>query len=224
MIEQHRTFPEVPSETILWQYMPLAKFLHLIRTETIHFHRIDDFPDKNEGMMTILDKKVFSHIASEKDIETYLQRDNKRHYVNCWIKCPHELALMWETYGNEGVAIRTTAANLRKAMEKDKKHCIRMIEVRYIDEKTEAAQTLGEPLNMLYFPTTKRRYFKQESEVRLLYENTDKITDNKGFNIKIDVKELIQEIRVYPNAPKYFYDMVKLETKELDVPIELSSI
>lgn len=190
----------------------------------MHFHRIDDFPDKKEGTMTILDKTVFSYIAPKIDIETYLQQDVKRHYINCWIKCPHELALMWETYGKDGVAIRSTAGNIRQAMAKDEEHCIRMIEVRYIDDVTEPALILGSPINMLYFPTTKRRYFKQESEVRLLYENTNKITDNKGFNIKIDVKELIQEIRVYPSAPKYFYDMVKLETKGLDVPIESSLI
>ena len=224
MIVQHKSFPEVPDNTTLWQYMPLAKFLHLIRTETIHFHRIDDFSDKKEGTMTVLDKTVFSYIAPKIDIEAYLQQDVKRHYINCWIKCPHELALMWETYGKDGVAIRTTVGNIRQAMAKDKEHCIRIIEVRYIDELTEASQLLGQPWNMLYFPTTKRRYFKQESEIRLLFENTDKITENKGLNIEIDIKELIREIRVHPNAPKFFLDIVKLETKGLDIPIESSSV
>ena len=224
MIVQHKFFPIVPDETILWQYMPLAKLLHLLRTGTIHFHRIDDFSDKKEGTMTVLDKTVFSYIAPKIDIEAYLQQDVKRLYINCWIKCPHELALMWETYGKDGVVIRTTAGNIRQAMANDKEQCIRMVEVRYIDEETEAAQLSGKPFNMLYFPTTKRKYFKQECEVRLLYENTDKITENKGINIRVDVKELIQEIRVYPSAPKYFYDMVKLETKGLDVSIELSSV
>ena len=224
MIVQHKSFPRVPNETVLWQYMPLAKLLHLLRTGTIHFHRIDDFPDKKEGAMTVLDRKIFSFFSDKQKGATYLQQEVKRHYINCWMKCPHELALMWETFGRDGVAIRTTAGDIRKAMENDKEHFVRMIEIRYIDEETEAAQILEEPLNMLCFPTTKRKYYKQESEVRLLYENTDKITDYKGFNFKIDVKKLIQEIRVYPNAPKYFYDIVKYETKSLDIPIVSSSI
>lgn len=224
MIRQHKFFPEVPDYTILWQYMSLAKFLYLIRTGTLHFHRLDDYPDKKEGTMSVLDRKIFSLIPNTSAGEEYLQKEIKRHFINCWIKSPHELALMWDTFGKSGVAIRSTAGHIRQAMEDDKEHNVRMIEVRYINEKTESAQILGKELNMLYFPTTKRNYFMQESEVRLLYENTGDVSDEKGINFRVNLKELIQEVRVYPNAPKFFFDLINLEAKELRVPIEQSSI
>ena len=46
MIKQHSSFEKVTDETILWQYMSLAKFLFLINNRKLHLHRIDDLMDK----------------------------------------------------------------------------------------------------------------------------------------------------------------------------------
>ena len=57
MIKQHQSFEYIPDDTVLWQYMSLTKFLFLIKNRKLHLHRIDDFPDKDEGVLSVLDKK-----------------------------------------------------------------------------------------------------------------------------------------------------------------------
>lgn len=189
MIEQHKNFPMVPDDIIMWKYMSVESFLLLIRNQQLHFHRIDDFEDKEEGMMPAIDKEHFPFIT-ESDIE----RNRKRTYVCSWIKSAHELSLMWQTYGNEGVAIKTTARDIRKALAIDNNHKVLMLDIGYIDYKRESAQIPYTPLNMLHFSTSKRNVFVQENEVRLLFMNYDNQDNAKGINMDIDIKSLISEV------------------------------
>ena len=135
MIKQHLSFDKIPDETVLWQYMSLTKFLFLIKNKKLHLHRIDDFDDKDEGVLSVLDKKTLSFYRETKDWENYLRNDRKRTFISCWIKCPIEQSLMWYAYGRDGIAIRTTAGAIRCALNIDNEHVVYMIGVRYIDKK-----------------------------------------------------------------------------------------
>ena len=57
MIRQYPQWGKIPDETVLWQYMSLTKFLFLIKNRKLHLHRIDDLMDKEEGILSVLDKK-----------------------------------------------------------------------------------------------------------------------------------------------------------------------
>ena len=60
MIKKHSQWEEIPDDTVLWQYMSLTKFLFLIKNRKLHLHRLDDLMDKEEGVLSVLDKKSLS--------------------------------------------------------------------------------------------------------------------------------------------------------------------
>lgn len=216
MIKRHKTLGIVPEDTVLWQYMPMMKYLDIIQNRRIHFHRLDDLADKEEGVLSTLDMKSF--VRFDSGFEQYFLDERKRTFISCWIKSPHELSLMWESYGKGGVAIRTTAGHITEAMEKDKEHGIYMFDVHYIDKQTEAAHHNGEPLNMFKFLTTKRKFFEQEKEVRLIFSDTSrKHEQEKGINFDVDLNKLIQDVVISPIVPEYQFHLICQETKDAGI-------
>ena len=220
MIRQHQSFDEIPDDTILWQYMPLTKFLFLIKNKKLHFHRIDDFMDKEEGILSVLDKKSLPFYENTEKWNNYLENDRKRFFISCWINHPIEQSLMWYTYGKDGVAVCSTAGAVRRALEIDKEHLVRMIGVRYIDKEKESVQTPDSRINVLRFLTSKRNFFEMEKEVRLLFCDEDKkYTEQKGINFDASIDELIKEIKVATTVPGYVYDLLCQEVKDAGIEI-----
>ena len=207
MYKKHIDLEEVPRHTIIWQYMPLSKFICLLREEKLYFNRVDNFKDKRECTLTAIDKKIFRFT---KDAECYWERERKRHFINCWLESDYELALMWDTYGKDGVAIKTTVGNLIDSLAVDSEHHQYLSRVKYLDEKLDCSQDWGTPNNVLKIPLSKRKFYEQEREIRLLYtrEETD---EQKGISFSVDLNCLISEVRVYPDAPPYFLEVVKKE-------------
>lgn len=202
MIKEHPNFEKVPNGTIIWQYMCLSKFIDLLREQKLYFNRIDNFKDKAECTLTAIDKKIFRY---DKDAKEYWEKERKRHFISCWVEASHELALMWDTYGKNGVAVKTTVGHLAASMKSDKEHLVYLSRVNYIDVQVESSQKPGTLINVLKVPLTKRNYYSQEQEIRLLYSNYDVADDTPtGYKLPLDIKQLIEEVRVYPGAPKYF--------------------
>jgi hypothetical protein len=144
--------------------------------------------------------------------------------VTCWHGVAHESAAMWKLYAptGGGVAIRSTVGRLRKALGApspppsgfyggDQYH-IGMID--YIDFssaniplKNTAAQFFR-----------KRRSFEHERELRALFmrwpinENRwfdhSRRPDDHGMSISVDLKVLIDEIRVAPQASHWYSELV----------------
>ena len=80
-------------------------------------------------------------------------------------------------------------------------------------------------LNALKIPMSKRKYYEQEREIRLLYTRTE--TDGQtGISFPIDLERLIDEVIVYPYAPPYFLDVVneELSSAKIGVNANHSSI
>lgn len=207
MYEKNSAFEEIPSDVILWKYMSLDKFIYLISENKLYFCRIDKFEDDRECTLTTIDKKIFRYNEKAK---YYWERERTRYFISCWIKANNELALMWNTYGKKGIAIKTTVGKLIESLSEDTQHDIYISCVNYIDYKKESSQATGKALNALRIPMTKRNFFEQEKEVRLLYcdyNNKNEI----GHSLDINTKALIEGIKVYPNAPRYFIDIVNME-------------
>lgn len=222
MIKEHRAFEPISKDTIIWQYMPFIKFISLLREQKLYFNRIDNFKDKTECTLTAIDKKIFRYT---KDSESYWDNERKRHFINCWIESDYELALMWETYGKDGIAIKTTIGDLYNALAQDKDNTQYIARVKYIDEQNESSQDIGTAKNALKVPMTKRKYYEQEKEIRLLYvwyDNEDQI----GIKFPLDLTCLIKDVRVYSGASQYFLDVVnkELELSEIKVVAQFSKI
>lgn len=222
MYQEHRAFEVVPSETIIWQYMPLSKFICLLRKKQLYFNRIDNFNDNTECTLSAIDKKIFRY---SKEAEQYWERERKRHFISCWVESDYELALMWDTYGKGGIAIKTTVGSLIDSLAIDSDHIQYLARVNYIDEQLGSSQEAGTALNALKIPMSKRKYYEQEREIRLLYTRTE--TDGQtGISFPIDLERLINEVIVYPYAPPYFLDVVneELSSAKIGVNANHSSI
>lgn len=215
MYKKHRDLEEVPRQTIIWQYMALSKFICLLREKELYFNRVDNFRDKRECTLTAIDKKLF---RCTKDAEWYWERERKRHFISCWLESDYELALMWDTYGKDGVAIRTTVGDLIDSLAVDTEHYQYLARVKYIDEQIGSSQDMGTIKNVLKIPLSKRKYFEQEREIRLLYsrEETD---DKTGISFPVDLNCLITEVRVFPNAPQYYLNVINNELKSANVNV-----
>lgn len=125
---------------------------------------------------------------------------------------------MWDTYGKGGIAIKTTVGSLIDSLAIDSDHIQYLARVNYIDEQFGSSQEVGTAINALKIPMSKRKYYEQEREIRLLYTRIE-TDDQKGFSFPIDLERLIYEVLVYPNAPQYFLDVVNSELKNAGVDI-----
>ena len=222
MYREHRAFDFVHPKTIIWQYMSLSKFICLLRKRELYFNRIDNFKDNTECTLTAIDKKIF---RSSNEAENYWEREKKRHFISCWIESDYELALMWDTYGKGGVALKTSVGDLINSLSVDKEHQQYLARVNYIDEQYGSSQEMGTAINALKIPMSKRKYYEQEKEIRLLYYRSE--TDNpKGYSFPVDLECLIDEVIVFPSAPQYFLDVVnkELESANLRVTARFSDI
>lgn len=223
MVKEHPDLTKCDDSAIIWKYMPLSQFLYFIKESKLYFRRVDKFPsDRNDGVLTIEDKKAFGNNGN-KQWDEYWEKDRKRYYVSCWIKSDYELALMWQSYGKEGVVIKTTVGHIKEAL-KDDNHTIYLSDVTYGD----ASFKEGERLNAMKPVFTKRKFFSQEQEVRLLYSDSSELNTDRpiGHEINVDIKKLIMEVRTYPNSEEYFIKLIQNAISEngLDIKVQKSDI
>lgn len=215
MIKEHPDLGNVSDDTIIWKYMTIEKFLFLIREKKLHFQRSDCFSDKAEGTLSVLDKKLF-RVETDKGKE-YYENDRKRNYLNCWINSPYELSLMWDVYAPKGVAIKSTVQSLKSSVN-DKRN-IYIAPVKYIDYNKESSHDDGDKLNGLRPYFTKRNYFEQEKEIRLLYffNCGNKELTPDSFQFDCDPSKLINEVYVSPKADDYVTDLIEKELKKSSI-------
>ena len=145
MVKIHKHLEDIPDDIVIWRYMSLEKFLSLIENKELYFCRVDLFEDKHEATLPIIDKNNFYYSEENKN---YWENERKRHFVNCWIESPHELSLMWTAYAKDGLAIKTTAGNLKKSLN-DSEENIYLSRVKYIDYNIDSSQDAGKPKNIL---------------------------------------------------------------------------
>lgn len=221
MIIEHKNLNNVPDQTVIWRYLSLAKFLNLLTQQKLHLHRMDLFEDKKEGTLPLVDK-ILLHYSSTNP--SYWEREPKRHFINCWTESPHELSLMWHAYAINGVAIKTTAAALKQALSIDTEHKCYLFKVKYVDYENGSSQDGGEALNVLKILSSKRLYYKQEQEVRLLYSDYDTPDANKpeGHDFPIDVKALIEKVVISPYAETCTENIVRDEMKRIGLDKEIT--
>ncbi|CAA7389592.1 hypothetical protein [Chryseobacterium fistulae] len=219
------------------RYLDLVKFLSLLQTKKIFFARLDTFEDKYEGtipyltkfeykewyknfaqhrLLDILKTSIEEHVEKEmKDEEDARNQYRKLVCVSCWNKYNSESYALWKIYSDlsKGVMISSDIEKIVNAFKITKEN-IQISEVRYIDFKTER-MPMG---NMNYPIIHKNIHYDYEKEIRLIHTvNLDKgwIYDWKseenefGKYIDIDINELIDEIIISPNSPKWFFNLIE---------------
>jgi hypothetical protein len=147
--------------------------------------------------------------------------------VNCWHMNDYESAAMWDLYSNtDGVAIRSRFSRLAQAFPGTgpiRSWGIRGENVRYLDYEVDL--TAGETSEGLIAHTPgvfcKRRSFEHEREYRLVISLEEAEAENTGLFVPILLGQLIEQIIVSPNAPRWVAEVVRKEVAVHGLSVEV---
>lgn len=209
------------SDTIVWKYLDLSKFLDLLLSQKLFMSRSDKFEDQYEGTFS---EPTFEEIKklsiNNPDFLNYYKTHREKVAISSWHINEYESFAMWQifTQNSEGLAIQSTVKRLQNALVPEKNYKQYIGEVNYIDYKKEYI-----PFDDLFFPFLfKRKSFQYEREVRIITdvtENTVKLND--GLKINVDITQLIEKIYIHPKSENWYKNLVIQLVKQLGFDFEI---
>ena len=128
---------------------------------------------------------------------------------------------MWKVYvnGTGGVAIQSSIKGLKEAFN-DCAETIHFGKIEYVDFARHA-----EAIDINFRRLMRKDMaFKHEQEVRAVFDDKEQKHGNeRGINIKVNIKTLVENIVVASRADQWFLELVKALVKELGQPIPVIS-
>jgi len=221
---QHPSFDRPPAKARLWRYLDLPKYLAMLDTGSLWFSRADLLGDPFEGSMSQANLRLRPAVygdqipASALETMAAFRAQEVRHtYISCWHESEYESAAMWRLYSSgHGIAVQTTYERMRCAF--DYLSDIFVGRVRYVDYTRD---WISEADSFAPF-VHKRLSFQHEREVRAIVSDftrrpgteevgvgLDRMSPPLGVAVVADLKELIEEVRVSPEAPSWFAGLVR---------------
>lgn len=213
------------------------------KLEGIHnaLKAIDCYGITNEGaLLKICAQDEINDIIkqdSEQFKEFYsnhLERLKDSSGINCWRISEEESHAMWKVFlsSNEGILIKSTLGQLYNSLSNSNDNTVLHYGmVNYINYATENI-----PINNVMAALFhKNIYFEHEKELRVVaYQVNDSNTNTfdcenfisiKGSGIEMDLnyQSLIEEIRISPYAPTWFFNLVKKIVMKYDLNIPVVS-
>lgn len=179
------------------------------------------------GSLEITDEDL--EVLIDSSLEKLNKNVAKKVVLNCWHKEPREKAAMWGNYtqSGNGIAIKSKFEDLVEAVsivdengrvvDGDAIKSAPVGEVSYINYRTEEI-----PDTIVHPFFTKRESFSNENEVRIAEYKGDDEFESKGIYVDIDVEKLIDEIRLEPESPNWFEDLVIEVTDDLGYEIDVN--
>ena len=139
----------------------------------------------------------------------------------------------WQIYGNRGVVIRSSLANVRAAIRQDiPPECTSVGFVRYEDEvtlKAKTAKAIAEWISRPYY--FKDKAYEHEKEVRFTLGINPDLVDVRGGGISLQIapEKLIRGIMIAPDLFRSEAKSVRWMLQELTkgigkIPIEISDL
>ena len=146
----------------------------------------------------------------------YQRELRRRAFVSCWHENPGESLAMWKLYADKGIAVQTTVARLKAALDGCAEQTIYIGKVEYLDYSKRGDRGDHELTPFVH----KRKSFAFEQEVRALFrEPTTEKGDEEplgesGFPVPINMDALIEGIHVAPTSKAWEFEAVRsLATK-----------
>jgi hypothetical protein len=214
------------TNTIVWKYLDLSKFLDLLMSQKLFMSRSDKFEDQYEGTFS---EPTFEEIKKlsidNPEFLNYYKTHREKVAISSWHINEYESFAMWQifTQNSEGLAIQSTIGRLQKALQPETNFNQYIGEVNYIDYKKEYI-----PFDDMFFPFLfKRKSFQYEREVRIISDVADNnIKINDGIKINVDINELIEKIYIHPKSENWYKNLVIQLVKQLgfDFCIEKSDL
>lgn len=140
------------------------------------------------------------------------QKARREYFVNCWQIGGYESYPMWKAYTNpkESVVIVSTIGDWKEALSQHIIDHIYISEINYIDLQSGQIPEKGQ----LHLALQKRMEYRHEDEVRGILSRLPPLDDEemqhpKGIEVKIGLEDLVNEIRVSPDASEEFFEEVQ---------------
>ncbi|WP_435927216.1 hypothetical protein [Dryocola sp. BD613] len=169
----------------------------------------------------------------EKEInfDDYVSKHREWIDVTCWHaeQNKKENMAMWKIYGgaHNSVCILTDVNRLERNIVTPENNKLTIAKVEYISHLADEFKYE----HVLAPFTHKSGFYEYEKEVRIIgYSPNRNLAENRvdsGTTIKIiDINDLIEEIRVSPFAPDWFFELVKsiCHKYSLSIPVNRSQI
>lgn len=222
MYEEHEDIDTPGDEVVIWRYMSIDKYIHLLDTSLLYMCRADKFEDPWEAVWP---DGYFGAIPDE--MQTFLYKQRGFIFVNCWHENTYESAAMWDLYGtrHSGIAIKTTVGSLKRAIHGE--HRLYIGRVEYIDYSAHVPKALA---NDFTPGLLKRHSFSHEKEIRILSVNTSGSVkrENPGgswymepglahMTCKVDLSCLLEEVFFSPSMPGWLSDALINVSSKYDV-------
>ena len=209
------------TNTIVWKYLDLSKFVDLLLTRQLFMSRSDKFEDQYEGTFS---EPTFEEIRKlsmdNPDFLDYYKKQRKNVVISSWHINEYESFAMWQifTQKSEGLAIQSTLGRLQEALIPEKTYKQHIGEVNYIDYKKEYI-----PFDNAFFPFLfKRKSFQYEREIRIISDVSKHQLDiDNGLKIDIDLNKLIEKIYIHPKSENWYKNLVIELVKRLDFNFEI---
>jgi hypothetical protein len=211
----------VDSNTIVWKYLDLSKFVDLLLNRKLFMSRSDKFEDQYEGTFS---EPTFEEIRKlsidNPDFLDYYKTRRKNVVISSWHINEYESFAMWQifTQKSEGLAIQSTLGRLQKALIPETTYAQHVGEVNYIDYKKEYI-----PFDNDFFPFLfKRKSFQYEREIRIISDVTQhNLMIDNGLKIEIDLNQLIEKIYIHPKSENWYKNLVIELVKRLGFDFEI---
>lgn len=188
---------------------------------------------KTEQIFESIEKRINKTIFGDFPNNEFSYDDINKQYkewidVSCWHANMHESMAMWKIYGESesSVCIVTNLEKIKSSITPPDGYKIIIAKVEYISHDTDSFKIQHELAPFMH----KSNFYTYEQEVRLIgYNPLCKFKEKRpdfGIKVNLDIINLIQEIRVSPYAPNWFFELVKLVCKKyaLDIPVNRSKI
>jgi len=228
--ERHIELKPLVLKDLLWRYMDFAKLVAMLVTKKLYLTRVDklcELGDKYEGSFPSAPKNGFSGFFAEEDMQRYWKEKSKDarrfYYVNCWHGNENESDAMWKVYvkGNQGIAIRTTVSKLIDCL-KEASEQIWIAKVEYLNKY----EWKNRPSDMnLHACRTKRKSFKHEKEVRVIWFDRDaersQRMNQEGKEIECDLTKLIEKVYLAPTNNEWFKPVVENVLRMYGINVEV---
>ena len=138
------------SDTIVWKYLDLSKFLDLLLSQKLFMSRSDKFEDQYEGTFSEPTFEEIKKLATDNpDFLNFYKTHREKVAISSWHINEYESFAMWQifTQNSEGLAIQSTIGRLQKALKPETNINQYIGEVNYIDYKKEYI-----PFDDMFFP------------------------------------------------------------------------
>lgn len=234
---------------LLWRYLDLARLIALLSDKKLYFARADAFQDTHEGAITArmaqaLEAQFSDRVPLRLKLSEFRKQLKECMFISCWCMGTSESEAMWRLCGeNEkyGVAIVVAYKDIEATFTGTG---FVMAPVNYLDYRSQ-----GFPQDSFYYPFFhKRREYEHEKEVRIVKwcgdqgiigklvnatkEEAEKEYQQKlarakvlkeergmGISLEFDVDNLVRTIVVHPNAPEWYYNIIKKVVQKFAPPL-----